>query len=536
MWRWIAAAVLLTGSLPALGQTALTAQQWREDLQVMAQAMPQRHRNLYHTMPRERFQAAVAALDATLDTLRRHQVIVEMARIAAMVEDGHTSIAPTRDPRIGFRAFPIALYFFDDGLYVRAAGSAHRDLVGAKVVGIGERTVEQAYAAVRQIVGRDNEQDALFFAPHLLVMPEVLHALGLSDSAERARLVVERDGRRSVVELTDPQPARMMPPDTDTSFMPRPGWVDARATTPLWLQDADSRFRMAYLGAHELLYVQLNQVNDAKDETLAQFAARIGQAAARQPVRKIVLDLRLNRGGNGTLAPILIAALLRATPLESKRELFAIVGRSTFSAAQFVVNDLERYTEAVLVGEPTGGKPNAHSDSRRITLPNSGITVRVSTLWWQQDERDKRPWTAPALAAPLTFEAYRRGEDPALQAILDYRPAPSLAELLLAAPDAPAKTYADWRGEPRNRYADVQMAFHRAGHALLEKGQPQAALAVFKMWEKEYPEASYAWDGIGAAQVALGERAQAVEAYRKALALDRSSASALAALEKLKQQ
>ncbi|MCC2974848.1 S41 family peptidase [Massilia sp. IC2-476] len=534
MWRWVAAAVCMTGSLPAFGQTAqLTPQQWREDLKVMAETMPVRHRNLYHTMSREQFQAAVAALDAKLDSLPRHQVIVEMARIVGMVEDGHTNIAPTRDPKIGFRAFPIALYFFDDGLYVRAAHEQHRELVGAKLVGVGGKTVEQAYAALRQIVGRDNEQNALFFVPHLLVMPEVLHAFGLSDSPDRARLVIERDGKRSTVELTTPQPATMMPPDTDTSFMPRPGWVDARLTTPLWLQDADSKFRMEYLKPHKLLYVQLNQVGNEKEETLAQFAARIQQAAASQPVEKIVLDLRLNRGGNGMLAPPLIAALLRATPLEARRELFAIVGRSTFSAAQFVVNDLEHYTEAVLVGEPTGGRPNAHSDSRRITLPNSGITVRVSTLWWQEDERDRRPWTAPTVAAPLGFDAYRRGEDPALTAILAYRPAPPLADLLLAAPDALPTAYAGWRARPRNRYADVQMAFYRAGHALLAKGLPAEALVVFRMWEKEHPQAAYAWDGIGAAQLALGERVQAREAYRKALALDRSLASALAALEKL---
>lgn len=539
MWHWLAAAVMLTGSLSAFGQTALTTQQWREDLKVMAETMPARHRNLYHTMGREQFASAVAALDARLDGLPRHQVIVEMARIVGMVEDGHTNIAPTRDPKIGFHAFPLALYFFDDGLYVRAAHERHRALVGAKVVGFGTKTLPEAYAAVRQLVGRDNEQDALFFAPHLLVMPEVLHALGLSDSPARARLVVERGGKRSTVELGDAEPAPMMMPDTDTSFMPRPGWVDARVATPPWLQDAESKFRMEYVEPGRLLYVQLNQVGNEKQETLAQFAERIRQAVAKQPVDSIVLDLRLNRGGNGMLAPPLVAALLRATPPEAKRRLFAIVGRSTFSAAQFLVSDLEHYTEAVLVGEPTGGKANSHGDSRKITLPNSGITVRVSTIWWQEDERDRRPWSAPEVAAPLSFEAYRRGEDPALAAILAYRPATPLGELLLQAPATPEalhKTYADWRGQPRNRYADVQMEFHRAGHALLAKGQAAAALAVFRMWEKDYPQAAYAYDGIGATQLALGERAQAADAYRKALALDRSSASALSALEKLTQQ
>ena len=39
----------------------------------------------------------------------------------------------------------------------------------------------------------------------------------------------------------------------------------------------------------------------------------------------------------------------------------------------------QRATEAVFVGEPTAGKPNSYGDSRRITLPNSGVTVRAST-------------------------------------------------------------------------------------------------------------------------------------------------------------
>ena len=180
MWKTIFAAVVLAACAGAHAQPAtLTPQQWHEDLRVLAESMPARHRNLYHTMTREQFAAAVAGLDARIDTLPRHKIVVEMARIAAMVGDGHTNVAPTRDPKIGFRAFPLALYFFEDGLYVRAAAERYRDLVGAKVVGIGPYSTAQAYAAVRDIIGRDNEQGALFFAPHLLVMPEILDALGM---------------------------------------------------------------------------------------------------------------------------------------------------------------------------------------------------------------------------------------------------------------------------------------------------------------------------------------------------------------------
>ena len=72
------------------------------------------------------------------------------------------------------------------------------------------------------------------------------------------------------------------------------------------------------------------------------------------------------------------------------------------------------------MGEPTGGKVNSYGDSARITLPKSGITVRVSTLWWQQDERDRRSSTAPHIPSALTFEDYRSNHDPALRAALGH--------------------------------------------------------------------------------------------------------------------
>jgi hypothetical protein len=92
---------------PLLDSAAVTA--WRQDLRYMAAQMPIRHRDLYHTLSRSAFDSAVASLDTRIPTLQRHQVILELARIAALVGDGHINIAPTRDPRIAFRGYPIAL-------------------------------------------------------------------------------------------------------------------------------------------------------------------------------------------------------------------------------------------------------------------------------------------------------------------------------------------------------------------------------------------------------------------------------------------
>ena len=127
-----------------------SVRQWREDLAYLARELPRRHKNLFHSISRGQFDSALTVLDRKLPGLARHQVIVELARIVALVGDGHTNVAPTRDPKIGFHAYPVRLYFFKDGLFIRSATKAQADLVGAKVLRIGRLTADEAYLADRR--------------------------------------------------------------------------------------------------------------------------------------------------------------------------------------------------------------------------------------------------------------------------------------------------------------------------------------------------------------------------------------------------
>lgn len=509
--------------------SAIEAEKWREDLRFMAQEMPKRHKDLFHRITREQFETAIKNLDGRIPQLARNQIIVEMMRIVAMVNDGHTNLYPTRDPKVGFRVLPIKLYFFKDGLFVRAAKKEHAALVGARVVKIGDLSVDQAYSKVRDLIGRDNEMDALFFAPHLLVMPEILQALGMSSDMESTRLTIEKNGKQQTVELRQFGPAEMMAGDTDMTWTAKDGWIDMRdeaiSPTSLWLKDPSNKFWFGMLPDKKTLYLQLNQVNNKDDETLAEFSKRLATFIESNEVEKLVLDLRLNRGGNGTLLPPLVTALVKSK-INKPGQFFTIIGRSTFSAAQFLVNNLERYTDTIFVGEPSGSKGNIYGDSRRIYMPNSGITVRTSVYYWQDwHPLDTREWTAPHLSAELSAEEYRINTDSVLKMIASYVPQKSISNLLKEAFDKNdtalvKERFRQYRLQPINKYRYLQDELFTLTDSLLKEKKTDYAIEVLKMNAEANPQSIFAYMALGDIYAYKGEKLLARQAYEKALEMD----------------
>lgn len=489
----------------------LTPEQWREDLRVMMEELPRRHRHLYHTTSAATFESAANVFHARIPTLARHEIILEMARIAALAGDGHTNLSPTRDPAIGFRTLPVALYLFRDGLHVRAAHRIHAELAGGRVIRIGEASIEDAYARVLPYIGRDNEMGAKFLAPHLLAIPEVLHAVRLAPSADSALFEIELPAGTRSVWLRPVGPVELMPADADASWRRRPGWVDARdaatAPEPLWLSrdPAKALWWFTVLPGSRTVYAQINQVRNGATETFADFTQRLLSAIDSVHADRLVLDLRLNRGGNGTLIRPLVNGILKRPAVNERGKLLVLTGRSTWSAAQFLLDDLQTYADATIIGEPSASKGNHYGDSRRITLPHSGITVRAATVYWQAwTPGDQRHWIAPDVAAGLSSRDYARNEDPVLAAALAFVPGPRLSETIrqaIAAGDTAAarEQLAAYRADTTHAYADARLSLDSAALHFLERRDYDRAIAILELAVMEYPDVPRAYVNLSAA-------------------------------------
>jgi len=533
------AATTLAAQQPApLAPGELAA--WQEDLQVLATELPKRHKNAFAHLTRAQWDSAVGVLDSRLPRLRRHEVIVELMRLVALVKDGHTFLAPDFEDRIGFHQLPIRLYDFADGLYIIAADGRHADLAGARVVSLGRATAPDALAAVTAIVSHESPGWARFRGAAFLAMPEVVAGLGLSDDPARTTLVVERNGQQRTVTLEAAGPAAAPgPPGRQEPA----GWVDMRQATPgkdpLWLERPEAPFWFTIL-PDRTLYIGYREVQFfAAGETNEQFFRRAFAAGDSAAVERVVLDIRANGGGNNFLNRFLVRELIRRPALDRTDRLMVLIGRATFSAAQNLVNELDYYTSATFVGEPTGNAPNQYGDARRLELPRSRLRVFVSSLYWQGHvAADARPAFTPDVFVEMTAADYRARRDPLLAAALRWATGPTLAQRL--SPDAARgdtaavqRLMAVYRAHPENRFRDVEDDVNRAGYDLLGTGQVEAAVTVFRVNATLFAASANVHDSLGEALERAGRRDEAIGSFRRALTLNPGLGSSRDALRRL---
>ena len=511
----------------------LTAEQWREDLRFMAAEMRNRHANLYHQVSKSDFDAAVARLDARIPQLKRNQIIVEMMRIAALIGDGHTRIEPRKDPAFGFPSLPVKLYSFDDGLFVRAAAPSNQALVGARIEAIGGVPIAEAIARATTLVSRENMMAPRLYVPLYLAMPDILNALGLSNDTRGASLTLSKGTRKWTAPLDAAGVDPVWPPDTDISLVTPPGWTDARAgPVPVWLQAPLDYHRLIEMPDRKALYAQLNMVTDIKDQTLTQFGERIGRKAADTNPAAIILDLRLNQGGNGELRHGFVKHLIKAEDADTR--LFVLTARGTFSASQFILDDLDRLTDAVFIGEPASSRPTGYGDAFRSAMPNSGINVRTSIKYWQSGQ-DMRDWTPIDVAAPLTFADYAAGRDSALEAALGYRPPASFNDVAVEAARTGGSASVLKAGDalladPVLRYADRERMLIRAVMALSRSERKAEAVALGRMATAKFPRNGDVATALALVAEAAGDTVQAKAAAEAALVIDRNNRQAATVL------
>jgi tetratricopeptide (TPR) repeat protein len=402
---------------------------WRADLRLLAREIKRRAYAPFALIPEEEFDRTVARLDHDIPGLTDDQILVGMMKLVRHLDDGHAGVRPPADNEELSRLLPLELFLFSEGLYVIAVGPGLGHLLGAKVEKIGRHTVDEAITALDPIIARDNQQQVTLTVPVFLRYTAFLRGLGIIDDLVKATLTFRTPDGMIREATLDAEPGERQwdryPPGwtalADTGLADT-GLADTGHPRPLHLRHRDLPYWFEYLPAADLVYFQYNAVRDHPAETFAAFCDRLfGFIEDRRPAR-LVIDMRWNGGGNTFLSQTLLHHLIACPVINRRGALFVIIGRLTFSAAQNTATAIDRETSAIFVGEPTGSRPNFIGESIYFELPFSKVRANAADLFWQTSwPWDHRTWIAPDIYAPPTFEAFSRGQDPAMDAILAIR-------------------------------------------------------------------------------------------------------------------
>jgi hypothetical protein len=396
MRRLVILALLLAGCAGADEPQPPTPLQ--QELRSLADTMESTHPDLFHDVPRATFRAQAAALADEAPELSRDELVVGLMRLAALPgpRDGHTAIYPFDQHARTLHVYPIRLYDFPDGLYV-VGSIGDEDLTGRRVTAIEGTPIDEVVEHVRPLVPHDNESGLRWLLPEFVATAEVLRGLGIVEGDATFSFA---DGSEAVL-----QPIEAGEVSSTLGGAPAPLQTEH---DPVWLRSVDDPQWLTTLEDGKVVYLGYRLTTDDTYD----LSERLRALARKPSVRRVVVDVRLNHGGDNTTYAPLLDVLSRPA---IQRKLVLLTGRSTFSAAGNFVADVDRGTTARLVGEPAGGAPSQWGDSAAIQLDRVGLTLHVATSYWEfgppGDRREETPVDVPVEPTAADFFA---GRDPVL--------------------------------------------------------------------------------------------------------------------------
>ncbi len=383
-------------------------EKWRQDLSYLYTELPKRHKNLFFKITGARFDREVARIIEAVPKLSDSEIRLELRRLTAMIGDPHTRIQYVRE-----KTYPITFYQFSDGVFGAAAAEEYKAALGAELVRIGETDLDRAKDILRPVITVENEWWFKQQFPNYLTDPEILHLLKLLPSADEGDFTFRDSNAKEFVVKLRPVSVK------EEIKLIRP-FDSSPGKAPLYLRNPDEYYWYEYLADSKTLYLHYRRCAEMPERPFDRFAMALLRFMNENPVERMVIDLRLNGGGNSFILMPFINALSRRRDVNQTGRLFVLIGRGTFSSAYLNALRLKLETKAILVGEPTGQRPNSYGEIKTMTLPHSKLPVQYSTKYFKTMDGDP-PALNPDIPVECSSSDYASGRDPVLERVLNYR-------------------------------------------------------------------------------------------------------------------
>lgn len=395
----------------------------------------------YAPGPRAEATARLVKLESGVSTASAVHFELELARIVALADNGHSnSPASLRSRR--YARVPVRFVPFGDQFYILRADTAHADLLGARLVAIDGKSINDVRAVAHTLWGgtpawRDR------FVPFFIESPDQMQALGVIANAQLATYRLElRNGRTVDRRIVAARPdetrefwgtSRWLYPDPLDADAGTWRHLLARDRAPWAFQEVTKGFRIRNAPELGAVIVQLRMNHDIAGSPISDFLGSALDEIRRAKPANIILDMRMNGGGDLNNTRDFAQALPTLVP----GKVFVLTSPWTFSAAISTVGYLKQAggSKVTIVGEMVGDRLEFWAEGRLARLPYSGAAMSFSTQRHDyktgcRSYKDchgsvvRHPIAVnslgPDIEAPLTIEAFIAGRDPGMEAIAQF--------------------------------------------------------------------------------------------------------------------
>lgn len=378
----------------------------KEDIKYLKENLPKLHINMFTYITKEEFNKRMDELISNVDKLNNKKVFVNLNKIIASIGDAHTNISYWD----GY-AYPLMFWIFDGKVYVINADASLSDMMYTEVVKIDGVDIKTIIDELTTLIPHENESWVLSNLPNYLSRPVYMYGLDIIKN-EEAIFTVLKDGVEK--DFTVPT----LGYEENVNFV-------NQSSNDVILGTYEKYYDYEYMPEQKTIYFEYNVCDNMEDLSFKDFNKELFKVIKENEVRKIIIDLRNNFGGNSEILNPFTNELKKYIKSNPDVKVYTLVGRNTFSSGMFAIYRIkEAAPDAISVGEPTGGALDCYGEIKSINLPNSQIPVWYSTKFFEFSKsfsykNEGITTFIPDVFCEATMKDYKNGVDTVLQYVLN---------------------------------------------------------------------------------------------------------------------
>lgn len=376
--------------------------EWRNDIDYLAEQLTKKHVNLFFKLSENDFKKEIKTLKRKVYKLNDDEIIVELMKIFADIGDEHTTIN-----YFDGQSFPLKFYWFEDGIYVIDTISEYSKVNNCKLTKINGIDINTVLDTLTQLIPSSNNQWSKYNVTKLLAAPNILYGTGIVDSKNKTTYTFTNN--------TDVEFSMDIKSNKTENII----WLDNETKKfPLYRKNPDKYYWFEYIPEYNTIYYKHNVSRDQSEMRFVDFSIELFSLIEEKKPDKFILDLRDNSGGDSKYIDNIIDKIKLTTPeLNEQNNLYIIIGRKTFSSAVNNCVYAKSNSNAIFIGEDTGGNPNGYGEVQLITLPNSKKQISYSTKKFEGLDKEINTFE-PDIEVKVKSSDYFENKDPIIDVIL----------------------------------------------------------------------------------------------------------------------